>query len=150
MKIILDTSVIIAFLLSRGKNNLTEIVKLAKQKKINLIVCKETFSELQTSLHAEKIKKLANYKSNVIAKFIAWYKYNASFMPSNLTAISKLSRDLKDNIFIQLVLLSNANYLVTSDKDLLVLKNIGKTKIRTPKDFIKENKLLTFTPKQWI
>lgn len=150
MKIILDTSVIIALLLSKGKNNLTKIIKLAKEKKVNLIVSREIFVELQTSLHSEKIKKLVNYKSNVIAKFIAWYKYNAPFIPSNLTGFSKLSRDLKDSIFIQLAFKSDADYLITTDKDLLVLKKIGKTKIRTPKDFIMENKLLTSAPKRQI
>ncbi|MBI4226541.1 putative toxin-antitoxin system toxin component, PIN family [Candidatus Roizmanbacteria bacterium] len=140
MKVILDTSVVIAFLLSKSKSNLTQIIKLAKDKKFALLVCKEIFSELQITLQSEKIKKFSGYKSNIIARFIAWYKYNAVFISQEKLGKIKQSRDLKDNIYIHLANQINADYLISNDKDLLVLKNIGKTKITTPEQFIKDFK----------
>ncbi|HET8854516.1 MAG TPA: putative toxin-antitoxin system toxin component, PIN family, partial [Salinimicrobium sp.] len=50
----------------------------------------------------------------------------------------KICRDEKDNFLLNLSVDSKANYLITGDKDLLILNNIEKTKIRTLSDFIKE------------
>jgi putative PIN family toxin of toxin-antitoxin system len=38
-------------------------------------------------------------------------------------------RDIKDNFLLNLAIDSNADYLITSDNDLLTLNKIGKTKI---------------------
>ncbi|OGK25022.1 putative toxin-antitoxin system toxin component, PIN family [Candidatus Roizmanbacteria bacterium RIFCSPLOWO2_01_FULL_37_13] len=138
MKIILDTSVIIAFLLSKGSTNLAEIIKLAKTKKIALLVCKEIFLELQNTLHLKKIKKTSSYKSVIIARFIAWYKYNAVFVSLTKLEQIKLARDWNDNIFIQLSIQTDADYLISVDKDLLILKKAGKTIIVTPEQFFKD------------
>ncbi|OGK10339.1 putative toxin-antitoxin system toxin component, PIN family [Candidatus Roizmanbacteria bacterium RIFCSPHIGHO2_01_FULL_35_10] len=138
MKIIIDTSTIISFLLTRGKNNLAEIINQTKQKKIKLITCKETFIELQQSIQKEKIKKNVNYRPLNIARFIAWYKYNSIFISLEKSTNAENSRDMSDNIFIQLALKVNADYLLSGDKDLLVLKKIENTKITTTEKFIKD------------
>ena len=52
------------------------------------------------------------------------------------TEINKC-RDPKDNFLLSLAVESKADYLVTGDMDLLVLKEIGGTKILTWNDFIK-------------
>jgi putative PIN family toxin of toxin-antitoxin system len=44
-------------------------------------------------------------------------------------------RDPKDNIFLELALACNADYLVTGDRDLLVLDPYGKTRILTVATF---------------
>lgn len=49
---------------------------------------------------------------------------------------SVLSRDLNDTMYLVLAEVSNADFLVTVDKDLLVLKEIKNTKIVKPKEFI--------------
>lgn len=49
-------------------------------------------------------------------------------------------RDQKDNFLLNLAIDSNADYLVTSDSDLLTLNHIKKTKIITWNDFIRELK----------
>jgi len=43
----------------------------------------------------------------------------------------ELSRDTNDDFLLNLALDSNADYLVTGDLDLLILKQIGNTKIIT-------------------
>ncbi|MBI4008634.1 putative toxin-antitoxin system toxin component, PIN family [Candidatus Roizmanbacteria bacterium] len=140
MKIVLDTSIIIAFLLSKGKSNLTEIIKLAKDQRINIITCKEIFWELQNTIHLDKVKKFSSYKPRLIAQFIAWYKYSTTFISLPSSRISSVSRDLNDNIYLQLAKLHNIDYIITGDKDLLVLKKISNTKIVTPERFIKNLK----------
>lgn len=46
------------------------------------------------------------------------------------------SRDSKDNFLLSLSLDSNADYLITGDMDLLVLKKSGSTQIITLRDFL--------------
>ena len=60
---------------------------------------------------------------------------------SNFIEVStdiKICRDEKDNFLLNLALDGKADYLITGDKDLLVLKKIEKTKILTYSDFINE------------
>jgi len=48
----------------------------------------------------------------------------------------KICRDEKDNFLLNLSIDSKADYLISGDNDLLVLKQIEKTKIITFTDFI--------------
>lgn len=47
-----------------------------------------------------------------------------------------ICRDEKDNFLLALAKDSGADYLITGDKDLLILKTIEKTKILTIVDFL--------------
>lgn len=55
------------------------------------------------------------------------------FVPKSNFAIC---RDKKDNKFLNLCFDCQASYLVTGDKDLLVLKKFKNTKIVSPKKFL--------------
>lgn len=54
-----------------------------------------------------------------------------------LTPTHFLNRDPKDNFLLDLIDVSNADYLVTGDKDLLVLNPFQTASILTPADFEK-------------
>ena len=45
-------------------------------------------------------------------------------------------RDAKDNFLLALAKDGKASHLLTGDKDLLVLKNFGKTKILTISEYL--------------
>ena len=49
-----------------------------------------------------------------------------------------LCRDQKDNFLLSLSKDSQANYLITGDKDLLDLKTLENTKIITMSDYLKK------------
>ncbi len=142
MLLILDTSVLISVLVSRGKSYARDILRLASNNKVTLITSSDAFTELRTTLKSDKIKKLINYNPAKIGSFVAWYKYNAQFVtipPEKTSSIS--SRDMKDNIYVLLAEESKADFLITIDNDLLILKEIKTTQITTPENFIK-----IFTP----
>ncbi|NJN72953.1 MAG: putative toxin-antitoxin system toxin component, PIN family [Limnothrix sp. RL_2_0] len=48
-----------------------------------------------------------------------------------------VSRDPKDNKFLELAVDGNADYLITGDQDLLILHPFQKTQIITPAQFLK-------------
>ena len=47
-------------------------------------------------------------------------------------------RDPKDNFLLSLSVDGNATHLLTGDKDLLILKKLGKTKILTITEYLAE------------
>lgn len=49
-----------------------------------------------------------------------------------------INRDPKDSFLLDLIEFSNADYLVTGDKDLLESNPFKNTKILTPNDFEKQ------------
>ena len=54
----------------------------------------------------------------------------------NLKKQVNVCRDPKDNHILALAHEADANFIVTGDKDLLVLENYKETKIVTPADFL--------------
>ena len=47
------------------------------------------------------------------------------------------TRDPKDDKFVACALAGEANYLITEDKDLLVLEGVGDVRIVTPYDYLR-------------
>jgi putative PIN family toxin of toxin-antitoxin system len=129
--IVLDTSFIISSIIS---NKDSQILKMAKTGKISLCYSDETFQELVETLKSKNIRKyIAN--NNAVAKFVAWYKYNAKEII--VTKEVKICRDPKDDKFIDLALSANADFIISNDKDLLVLESYNRVKILDPADFLK-------------
>lgn len=65
---------------------------------------------------------------------MAWYKYNTEIFEITNTHI--LDRDPNDSMWLNLIESSQAQYLVTSDKDLLELKEFQDCKIVRIKNLI--------------
>ncbi|RDC65968.1 putative toxin-antitoxin system toxin component, PIN family [Adhaeribacter pallidiroseus] len=57
-----------------------------------------------------------------------------------ITSNIEKCRDSKDNVLLSLAVDGKADYLLTGDKDLLELDNIGSTKIQTIADFLNRSK----------
>ena len=55
--------------------------------------------------------------------------------PVVICSVVDICRDPKDNFLLALAKDGNADYLITGDNDLLVLKEFGKTKIVTLTEF---------------
>ncbi|MDO8609071.1 MAG: putative toxin-antitoxin system toxin component, PIN family, partial [bacterium] len=104
--------------------------------KITLAICKETLNELKIKLSSPEIKKLLQYKPYLNAIFTAWYQYNAKMYYLQPTDVHFNVRDPNDIIYLQLALISKADYLISGDKDLLILQSVGKTCIIKPNIFI--------------
>lgn len=130
-KVILDTNLWISFLIS---NRLAEIDNLLDNGTIKLIFSKESIEEFITVVKRPKFAKyFPNEKINDLLRLFDKY--------GKLIDVSiKLTdcRDFKDNFLLSLAVESNADYLVSGDTDLLILKKIKKTKIINWSNFIKE------------
>ena len=128
MRLILDTNLWISFLISSKYEKLDEV--LFNQK------CKLLFSQelLEEFVAVAKRPKLRIYISrNELEEILETIDEVAEFV--NVTSKISECRDPKDNFLLSLAVDGKADYLLTGDKDLLVLKKIGDTEIKTMSEF---------------
>ena len=132
-KVIFDTNLWISFLISK---RLDFIDDLLIDGKIKLIFSKELIEEFLTVAKRPKFERyFADDKISDLLKLFD--KYGKLIEVSTKT---EECRDLKDNFLLSLAIDSKADYLITGDSDLLVIKKIKNTKIITWIDFIDELK----------
>lgn len=130
-KIILDTNLWISFLISKKFSGLD---KMIEEKNVTLIFSNELIEEFTEVVQRPKFKNYFSKKD--VEKIFEYFDHFGELII--VESDIKICRDEKDNFLLNLSVDSKANYLITGDKDLLILNNIEKTKIRTLSDFIKE------------
>lgn len=84
-----------------------------------LIVSKQTMQELLEVIHRPKI--VAKYHSLAKVKLPEIIELVSRAEAVTLADVPEVVRDPKDNIFVATALIGRADYLVSEDKDLLVL-----------------------------
>ncbi len=130
-KVILDTNLWISFLISKKFN---QIDRLIERKEITLIFSDELIEEFVDVVRRPKFKRhFAKKDIEILLKYFDQYGELIK-----VKSDTKTCRDKKDNFLLNLALDSGADYLVSGDKDLLVLEKIGQTKIMTFTDFIED------------
>ena len=128
MKVVLDTSVLISALFWNGHPR--RIVDLAIEQRFQAVTSLEILQELQSVLIEDfeisplKVKDILrdtlSYAQLIKAKPVAFH-----------------IRDLDDLKVLSCAVTVKADYIVTGDKDLLVLDEFHSVRIVTPANFIK-------------
>ncbi|TXD62489.1 putative toxin-antitoxin system toxin component, PIN family [Polaribacter sp. IC066] len=131
-KIILDTNLWISFLIS---NNLHQLNKLIKNKKIILIFSDELIEEFIDVVRSPKFKKY--FQKSDIEKMLKYFDQYGEI--AKVASNIQICRDKKDNFLLNLSIDSKAYFLITGDNDLLVLQKIKHTQIITFSDFIEQS-----------
>ncbi|MEI6489077.1 MAG: putative toxin-antitoxin system toxin component, PIN family [Bacteroidota bacterium] len=129
-KVIIDTNILISFLLSKQNSKFDSIFA---HNKITLVFSSQLLEEFLTVTGRNKFKKFFDLKD--VENLILKIRNRGIFV--EVTSKVKICRDAKDNFLLALALDSKATHLITGDKDLLVLKKIGKTEIITLADYLK-------------
>ena len=130
MKVILDTNIWVSFLLGKRLSILREIVEL---EGLEIYVSDELIGELRDVVFRPKfsgkigVETIVNLFELINAKchFIEGYKDADSAI-----------RDIEDLFLLSMAEHIPADYLVTGDSDLLVLKNHNGTRIITFSEFV--------------
>jgi len=133
LKLIIDTNLWISFIISNTQNLLDPLLY---SKKVRLLFSEELIAEIQLTTGKTKLRKY--FGGNALEEMLSAFEPFTDLIAvkSNVT----VCRDSKDNFLLALAKDGKADYLLTGDKDLLELKNFGKTKIRTISLFIEEAK----------
>jgi len=127
-KVIVDSNIWISFLIGK---NLKGLQAHIDSQFIKIVTCDEQFHELSEVFKRPKIMRYFS-QEQVIAFFELLDESS-----ENLTIVTHtgICRDSKDNYLASLAIDSKADYLVTGDKDLLELKQVGGTIILKFSDF---------------
>lgn len=130
IKVVIDTNVYISGTFWSGKPK--KIINMAKRREISVVTSKELLEELKDVLTREdKDFKLSEEEADKIIGNIR--SYAELVKPTQRVTVC---RDIKDNMVIECAIEGGADYIVSGDPDLKVLKEYQKIQIVNPTEFL--------------
>lgn len=129
-RFIIDTNMLLSSLFIKDSTTFKALEK-ARSKGV-LLFSEATFLEFELVLFRKKFDKYFSKEERL--QIIEKIHSEAVFIP--VTSNVKISRDPKDDKFLNLATDSNASCIITGDKDLLVLHPFGNISILSPTDFL--------------
>lgn len=130
-KVIFDTNVWISFLIGK---RLAKIKHHIVDKNITIITTEQLLSEIKIVTSREKLKNYFPKESvQELIELLEIIAEKVEIEPKHF-----INRDPKDNFLLDLIDFSNADYLITGDKDLLVHNPFKTAQIITPSEFEKQ------------
>ena len=130
IKVIIDTNIWISFLIGKKLKSMKDLIL---NDKVLLIYSKQLLLEIKLVTQREKIAKY--FDQQKVDELIELLTLIGQIVES--TQQINICRDSKDNFLLSLAAKSEADFIVTSDEDLLVLIDYLDTKIINIKEFEK-------------
>jgi len=128
IRAIVDTNVFISGTMWKGTPH--KILEHWSASKFKLVVSGEIVNEYELVLH-----HFLNHQPELVAKILESVRMHAEYVnpiqPSN-----PVCRDPKDEMFLSAGLAGKVDYIVSGDKDLLVLEKMFDFKIASPRQFL--------------
>lgn len=128
MKVVIDTNIWVSYLIGSLLQDLDEKIL---SKEIKVVVSEEVLKELSEVSSRPKFKNIFTTK-RMKELFSLLDGYAIVVSPSQKV---NACRDEKDNFLLEVAIEGKADYLITGDEDLLVMKTFGSTEIIKPKEF---------------
>ncbi|MDQ5984966.1 MAG: hypothetical protein CSYNP_00664 [Syntrophus sp. SKADARSKE-3] len=128
MKAVFDTNVLIAAFLTEGL--CSGLLIRARKRAFNLVLCDDLIREFD-SIMAKKFK----LTSTDISEISAIISEAAAEMLHKHNHVPSICRDPNDDMVIACAVDAAADYIVTGDDDLLVLKKYKNIMIINPRNF---------------
>jgi putative PIN family toxin of toxin-antitoxin system len=128
LRIILDTNLWISFLISK---KLKKIDTLFENNAVLIIFSQELLEEF---IHVARRPKLKKYfsESDILTLLDTFEAYGEM---AEVISIIDVCRDSNDNFLLALAKDSNADFLITGDQDLLIIKKFEHTLILSYSEF---------------
>lgn len=127
-KVIIDTNILISFLIGKALKGLPTLLD---QNKISIITTDEQIKEFIAVVSRKKFQKY--FSRQDIEEFLRLFEEKSQIV--ELKTKQDICRDPKDNYLISLAVDSKSDFLITGDKDIIILKKIGQTEIISYTDF---------------
>lgn len=128
MKAVFDTNVLIAAFLTEGL--CSGLMIRARKQAFCLVLCDDIISEFESILR----KKFKITPADV-SEISAIVSEAASEIIHDLSPFPNIRRDPNDNMIIACAVDAQADYIVTGDEDLLILKKYKDIVIMNPRNF---------------
>jgi len=131
IRVVLDTNVLVSALIFTGRLN--RIVDIWKEGRIIPVLTRETFDEFRRVLEYPKFALSKKEIRTIIEEEILPF-----FEVFDIThAVTGICRDPDDDKFLSCAVSASADFIVSGDKDLLVVKEYRSVMIETPLNFLK-------------
>jgi uncharacterized protein len=128
-RVIIDTNLWVSFLLTKDFSKLDNILS---GQKIVLLFSQELLDEFIEVAIRPKFKKY--FTIAILENLLRQIRQQAEFI--QIRSRVDICRDPKDNFLLSIAKDGYADYLLTGDNDLLIMKQIDKTKILTYGEYI--------------
>ena len=127
MKVVFDTNVLVAAVLTEGLCSV--LLTRARRKEFELFVCPVILEEFERIL-SHKIKAPQDLVGEALSIIL-----EASKVVQPTTEVRGICRDQEDDHILACALSAEADYLVSGDKDLLEIGCFERLKIISPREF---------------
>jgi putative PIN family toxin of toxin-antitoxin system len=131
LRVVLDTSSLVSYILTRG-DIMRRVISHWRANHYVLLSSPQTRAELAAVLARPQIKRLATAPLDELVRGIERYSWN---VPGELD-LSGACRDAKDDKFLACAVEGRAIYLVSSDRDLLDMRLHMGVVIHNPGQFL--------------
>ena len=132
-RLILDTNLWISYLIS---SRLLAIDRLLEEKKIVLLFSPESLQEFIEVVRRPKFEKF--FSEEDVKELLILFDHFGELV--KVESEVEVCRDPNDNFLLSLAKDGQADFLITGDKDLLVIQEFEGTRIVTFKEFEEEIK----------
>ncbi|HEY7029716.1 MAG TPA: putative toxin-antitoxin system toxin component, PIN family [Thermomicrobiales bacterium] len=135
----LDANILISYLLASDRStSIRRCVDSGISGAFALLLPEPLLAELTRKV-SEKPYPAARIDHDALERLFAVLLSVGEVIPSFDDPIPSISRDEKDDYVLAYARVEDADYLVTGDKDLLVLRDlVNRPAIRTPTEFVRE------------
>ncbi len=129
-RIIIDTNIFVSFLIT---GSFLKLYKLLESHNVTLLFSEELLQEFLDVVKRPKLKKYFSEKD--VVKVLDGIQYYADYI--EVSTKVNVCRDANDNFLLALCYDGKADYLITGDDDLLVMKKYKQTSIVKISDYFK-------------
>lgn len=132
MKVVFDANIYISFFLTHGET-INSLFSYWEKDYFTVLASPSILEEIKKSFQYPKIRKRLKAK-DILNLYLLLEEVEIVYPKSRI----KILKDPKDNMYLVCAKDGKADYLVTGDKKhLLPLKKIAKTKVLSPKEFVR-------------
>src|SRR3954470_14971569 len=135
LRVVVDTNVLVSGLFGIENTPPLKILTAIRKQKIILVTSAVIMEEVSTVINREKISKKIHLNEEERKVFI-----DELIARSDVTVGKQLERnfgrDIKDDKFLACGIEGEVDYIITGDRDLLVLTGYEGIKIVSPRDFV--------------
>lgn len=138
MRVLLDTNILISYLLHRSPASpVTTLVEAAILGDFTLLLPESLLEELSARVSTKRYLT-DRITPEEFRHLSALLLAQGELIPRFTEATPAVTRDPKDDYLLAYAIIGEADFLVTGDEDLLVLREVRGMKILRPREFVEE------------
>jgi hypothetical protein len=133
VRIVIDTNIWVSGLLWKG--DAWRLLNLVEQGKVELCIAYSMLLELEEVLAYERLQPRLSTLGQTPSQLAVYALSIASAFDVSRSGVPIVKADPDDDIFLHCAIVANAEYVVTSDRHILALKNYQGVAIVTIEEF---------------